>query len=99
MNGMQTSRSRWEVLANQVMMAPYDSTPGDAVTVSMDQWSGYPIARDCLLQGIADRAPNRTVVLTGDIHSNWVNEIAADFSRPRRPGLASIVAAGIEDFL
>ncbi len=89
LGGMGTSRSRWQVLANQVMMAPYDSTPGDAVTVSMDQWSGYPVARDRLLKGIAERAPNRTVVLTGDIHSNWVNEIATDFSRPRRPMVAA----------
>ena len=29
-------------------------------------------------------APNRTVVITGDIHSNWVNELHAGFSRPTR---------------
>lgn len=84
-DGVGASRSRWQVLANQVMMAPYDSVPGNDVRVSMDQWSGYPVARDRLLGELATRAPNRTVVLTGDIHSNWVNELRNDFSRPDRP--------------
>jgi alkaline phosphatase D len=81
-DGLGSSRSHWQVLANQVMMAPYDAATGDEVRVSMDQWSGYPVARDRLLQAVAKRAANRTVVLTGDIHSNWVNELRSDFSRP-----------------
>ncbi len=85
LGGMAASRARWQLLAQQVMLAPYDSAPGDPVIVSMDQWSGYPAARDRLLGAIADRAPNRTVVITGDIHSNWVNELARDFERPGRP--------------
>lgn len=89
LDGIGASRSRWQVLANQVMVAPYDSDPTDAVTVSMDQWSGYPVARDRLLKAVAQRAPNRTVVITGDIHSNWVNELHSDFSRPDRPTIAA----------
>ncbi len=85
LNGVGASKAKWQVLANQVMMAPYDNDPTDAVMVSMDQWSGYPVARDRLLKGLADRAPNRTVVITGDIHTNWVNELHSDFSRPDRP--------------
>jgi alkaline phosphatase D len=77
------------VLANQVMMAPFDSAPGAPVRVSMDQWSGYPAARDRLLQTIAERAPNRTVVLTGDIHSSWTNELRTDFARPTQPAIAA----------
>jgi alkaline phosphatase D len=84
-DGLGASKSHWQVLANQVMMAPYDSVPGADVRVSMDQWSGYPVARDRLLGEVAKRAPNRTVVITGDIHSNWVNELRTDFTRPDRP--------------
>ena len=36
-----------------------------------------------------EHAPNRTVVLTGDIHSNWVNELHAGFDRPDRPVVAA----------
>ena len=88
-DGLGASRSRWQVLANQVMVAPNDSDPGPAARLAMDQWSGYPAARDRLLRTIADRAPNRTVVLTGDIHSHWVNELHADFAQPDRPIVAA----------
>lgn len=96
LDGVGASKSRWQVIANQVMMAPYDSTAGPDTTVSMDQWSGYPVARDRLLRGLSERAPNRTVVITGDIHSNWVNELHADFARPDRPVIgAEFVATSI----
>lgn len=76
------SSARWQVLAQQVMLAPFDLLPGAERQVSMDQWSGYPAARDRLLATIAERAPHRTVALTGDIHSNWVNELPASFAEP-----------------
>ena len=89
LDGISGSHARWQVLANQVMMAPFDSLPGDRVRVSMDQWSGYPVARDRLLGEIGKRAPNRTVVITGDIHSNWVNELKSTFSAPNAPTIAA----------
>jgi alkaline phosphatase D len=88
-DGLASSKSHWQVLGNQVMVGPYDSGPGAEMRVSMDQWSGYPVARDRLLNAIAQRAANRTVVLTGDIHSSWVNELHSDFSRPGRPIVAA----------
>jgi alkaline phosphatase D len=42
-----------------------------------------------LLNEVAKRAPNRTVVLTGDIHTSWVNELHSDFSRPDKPVVAA----------
>jgi alkaline phosphatase D len=87
--GLSGSRARWQVLAQQVMVAPFDFRTGPEEQVSMDQWSGYPAARDRLLGTIAERAPNRTVVLTGDIHSAWVNELRADFGRPDAPVVAA----------
>ncbi len=85
LDGVASGDARWQVLAQQIMMAPYNNTPGPDATVSMDQWSGYPVARDRLLAGLADRAPNRTVVLTGDIHTHWANTLHAGFDRPDRP--------------
>jgi alkaline phosphatase D len=70
------------VLAQQVMVAPFDTAPGDETRLSMDTWTGYPAARRRLLDAVAERARHRTVVLTGDIHSHWVNELHADL-RPR----------------
>ncbi len=88
-DGLAASRSRWNVLANQIMVAPNDLDPGPETRLPMDQWTGYPAARDRLLGSIARRAPNRTVVLTGDIHTHWMNELHADFTRPDRPVVAA----------
>jgi alkaline phosphatase D len=87
--GLRSSAAAWQVLGQQVMVAPWDSRAGAEVQVSMDQWSGYPVARDRLLRAIAERAPNRTVVLTGDIHSSWVNELRSNFARPGAPTIAA----------
>lgn len=88
-DGLASSRASWQVLANQVMVAPFDSRPGPETLVALDQWSGYPAARDRLLGAIAQRAPNRTVVLTGDIHSSWVNELRSSFSTRGAPVVAT----------
>lgn len=88
--GLGASRARWQVLAQQVMMAPFDDAVGpDRTRLHMDAWAGYPASRDRILGAIAERAPNRTVVLTGDIHSSWVNELRAGFDRPNRPVVAT----------
>jgi alkaline phosphatase D len=84
-DGLGASRARWAVLGQQVMMGPFDDLPGAETRLHMDGWGGYPASRDRVLRTIADRAPNHTVVLTGDIHSNWVNELRAGFDRPDRP--------------
>ena len=45
----------------------------------MDQWSGYDAERTRLLEFLAARRPANPVVLTGDIHSNWVNDLLVNF--------------------
>ena len=87
--GLAASRARWQVLAQQTMIAPYDNQRGPETRLGLDMWSGYPAARDRLLRSIAARAPNRTVVITGDIHSNWVNELRAGFADPKAPVVAA----------
>lgn len=82
LDGLGSTPARWQVLAQQIMMAPFDAMPGEATGLFMDQWAGYPAARRRLLDAVAERARHRTVVLTGDIHSHWVNELHADL-RPR----------------
>jgi alkaline phosphatase D len=74
-DGLARDPARWEVLGQQVMVGPFDQDAGSAERFDMDQWGGYPAARARLLRTIAERAAGRTVVLTGDIHSNWVNEL------------------------
>lgn len=82
MEGLSSSTSVWNVLAQQVMMGRVDFKAGDTVTHSMDQWPGYEANRQRLLQFWRDHQIANPVVLTGDIHSNWVNNLQVDSSRP-----------------
>ncbi len=87
--GLGASTARWQVLAQQIMVAPFDGAAGEETRVSMDQWSGYPAARERLMRLVAERAPNRTVVLTGDIHSHWANELHVEGGAHEGPGVAA----------
>ena len=75
---LTTSRARWQILGNNTMLASIDSVTGPDVGGAMDSWSGYPAAKARLLRSIAQHAPNRTVVITGDNHANWTNEIRTE---------------------
>ncbi len=88
-DGLGASRASWQVLAQQVTFAPEAQQPKPGDEVYMDAWSGYPAARDRLLSAIADRAAGRTVVITGDIHSNYVHDVHRGFDRPDRPVIAT----------
>lgn len=88
-SGLASSRANWQVLAQQVMMAPYDFDDGTERRFSMDQWSGYPAARDRLLNAIATHGAGRTVVLTGDIHASFVNDLRRGFEHPGQPVVAA----------
>jgi alkaline phosphatase D len=89
MSELLASPSRWNVLGQQVMMARVDRTAGAEANFSMDQWSGYDVARRRLLDFLATRRVPNPVVLTGDIHSNWVNDLKVDFDNEKDPIVAS----------
>ncbi|HCN75971.1 MAG TPA: alkaline phosphatase [Verrucomicrobiales bacterium] len=73
------SPAQWNVLAQQVMMARVDRAAGPEVTHSMDQWPGYEMERRRVLKYLHEQKIKNPVVLTGDIHSNWANNLIADF--------------------
>jgi alkaline phosphatase D len=85
------SRATWSVLAQQVMMALVGTTrAGEAEPrYSMDQWPGYARERRDLLRFLAERRIPNPVVLTGDIHSNWCNELRLDDRLPDDPVVAT----------
>lgn len=96
----------WTVLANQVMLGPlglraaalpvdparfgFTVTSG-GLAVNADQWDGYPAARDRLLAAVAAHRAGRTLVLTGDLHSSWVRDVAT----PNGPVAVEVVAPSV----
>ena len=88
-DGFNGSKARWNVIPQQVMVAPADHAAGPDRTFSMDQWSGCDAARTRLMKFLATRRPSNPIVLTGDIHSNWVNDLKVDFFDPKSPVVAT----------
>ena len=84
-NRLKASRERWHVIPQQVMMARVDQQPGPDVRVSMDQWPGYDAQLKRMMQFLGTARPSNPIVLTGDIHSNWVNDLKLDFTDERSP--------------
>lgn len=72
------SQSQWNVLAQQVMMGMVGRSKDSDALYSMDQWPGYVHERKAIVKFMQERAISNPVVLTGDIHSNWANELRVD---------------------
>lgn len=83
--GLAQSRSRWNLLANQVMLAPVDNKMGPEKQFSMDKWTGYIQSRNRLLDLLHRRRPSNPIVITGDIHTNWVADLKRDFYKEDSP--------------
>lgn len=88
-DGLRRSQARWNVVAQQVLMAKVDRKAGPEQTYSMDQWSGYEAARNRVLNFLHEQKPSNPVVITGDIHSNWVADLKLDFADPKSPTVGS----------
>lgn len=89
LNGLDQSRARWNIVAQQVMMSQTIEVAGDAKKYGMDNWNGYVAARQRVLDFIRKRRPANPVVLTGDIHSSWVCDLKADFDAPKSETIAT----------
>jgi alkaline phosphatase D len=92
---LRTSKAKWKFIGQGVMFAHLKAqaaplAAGGGLFFNADQWDGYQPARDRvydMIKGDATRpaVPN-VVVLTGDIHSSWANDLTQD---PNNPDLAS----------
>lgn len=82
---LNASPAAWNVLTQQVMMARVDRTPGEVKAYSMDQWPGYEANRQRVLSYFAQRKGLNPVVIAGDIHSNWVNNLQVNCDDEKSP--------------
>ncbi len=89
MHGLGSSSARWNVIAQQVLMAQLDHDRGDPRIYWHDAWDGYPLARQRIVDGLERRRVRNPVVITGDWHSTFVSDIKRDFSNPSSPTVAT----------
>lgn len=89
MSGLTGSSTRWNILGQQILMARLDNLSGPRQLLSMDNWNGYDVPRARLLNFLKDRRTANPIVLTGDIHKNWVADLRTDFADPKSPIVAT----------
>jgi alkaline phosphatase D len=84
-DGLQSSKARWNILAQQTLMAQSTQLPiltADDGRFWTDGWDGYPAARRRLLDTLVSSRASNPLVLGGDVHTFYASELRADFSRP-----------------
>ncbi|HLQ78985.1 MAG TPA: alkaline phosphatase D family protein [Terriglobia bacterium] len=87
---MRASRAQWNVLANQVAMTIVDQgAAGQADSYHMDAWAGYEAAQRRMTASIGSTRVRNPIVITGDIHSNWVCDLKADYRDAKSPAVAT----------
>lgn len=79
-SSLNKSNATWNVLAQQVMMATVNTQrkKNQPAVYSMDQWPGCVSERNDIMRFMSEKKISNPVVLTGDIHSNWANELRID---------------------
>lgn len=83
--GLASSRARWNILAQQTLMAQCSQAPvgmAGGGRFWTDGWDGYPAARRRLLDDIARHRPANPLVISGDVHSFFACDLRSDFNRP-----------------
>jgi len=86
--GLKSSTARWNVLAQQTLMAPSTQVPLDGKggpeggRFWTDGWDGYPAARRRVLDTLAASGAGNPLVLGGDVHTFYATELRRDFARP-----------------
>jgi len=80
---LDRSRTRWNVIAQQTLMAQLDRKIGPGQQFWTDGWDGYPAARRRLLDFLGTRKPANPIVIGGDVHAFYVADLKSDFDDPK----------------
>ncbi len=83
------SKSDWNILVQQTLMAQLDRKLGEGRQFWTDGWDGYPAARRRLLEFLGSRRIANPVVIGGDVHMHWVADLKPDFDDEKSPVVAS----------
>ncbi len=87
--GLAHSQARWNLIAQDVLMAQLRRRQDGIDAFWTDDWNGYPANRARLLKHIYDRKVSNPVVISGDIHSFFANDLKLDFDDETSPIVAT----------
>jgi alkaline phosphatase D len=90
-DNLAQSKARWNILGQNLVMAGLrlGGADGSEPRYWTDTWDGFPAARDRLTGALAAIKPQNPVVLSGDYHSFWTNDVKADSRDAASPILAT----------
>jgi alkaline phosphatase D len=83
------SKAHWNLIAQDVLMAQVRVKQNNEYGFSTDDWDGYPANRTRLLKRIHETQVSNPVVISGDIHSFFANDLRVDFDDPSSPIVAT----------
>lgn len=92
--GLRRASTRWNVVAQQTLMAELDRGRDGKTSYWADGWDGYAPARQRLLDQVAASPVHDTLVLGGDVHSFWATDLRRDFARTGQPIVATEFVGG-----
>jgi alkaline phosphatase D len=93
-DGMKRASTRWNIVAQQTLMAQADTGMGGEHRFWADGWDGYPAARQRLLDAVAASPTRDTLVLGGDVHCFWATDLVRDYADEKSPILATEFVGG-----
>ncbi|KSU84579.1 alkaline phosphatase D [Fictibacillus enclensis] len=82
-NNLSASKAHWNVMAQQIFFSQWNFGTKAAPVYSMDSWDGYPAQRQRVLDFVRSKNLNNLIVLTGDVHANWANNLLINFDDPK----------------
>ena len=88
LKGLERSRARWNVIAQGLMMGELKHD-AEGNRFWQDAWDGWPGQRARILERVTDANVRNPVVLTGDWHSTFVNDLKVDFGDEDAPVVAT----------
>jgi alkaline phosphatase D len=77
LDGLGQHLGTWDILGQQVFFARQFDSTGAA---NMDAWDGYRASRSRIQTGWVNRAVRNPLVLTGDVHAAWANNLKQDYA-------------------
>jgi alkaline phosphatase D len=80
---------RWNLLAQQTLMARFSRNNPSEGLYWTDGWDGYAAARNRLLGTVAERKVPGVVVLGGDMHAHYVADLKSDYDDARSAVVAT----------
>lgn len=76
-----TRPARWSLVTQQTLFSRL-ALPDGPESLYPQFWDGYAASRTRLLDALNTAKTRNAVILGGDVHSFWLNDVKRDFARP-----------------